>query len=312
MVRRAAGNKKDLSNPKEIRVAKITATQVVICSVVTSLTSILITLLSTGAFKSSEPPAGKDKSTPQSVVAYPNFKTQKGQIINVKELKNEGLEILSNNTVMDLSSRVIADSEVLDTLRVSPAIQTTKIKFIRRTEDAKYFVQRFASQRKLMDISSLSHRNFEVAYFSGEEVAKTDRIAGLDNQWYLIIDISQHHINLEQELTFRAVRWNAYQAANGNYWSRLIVGEEGVAIITVIIPNGKTFKTKPTYTIQLAGQTTAEKSFEPNPSDILLADTYCSWRINNPKPNHLYKVIMDLEDINTYFDVWKTHENSNK
>lgn len=287
------------TEPAELAVVKYSARQTLIVTIITAVTSVLVTLLSTGVLSRRDDPSPSSPRTEldTSRPSFQEFRTASGDTVDIGTLVNRGLEVRVVDTTMDLSSRVAVDPDERDLCRMSPGIQTTEVEFVRLNDSAHFFVHRFASQRSLNDIACLTHRTFDVAYFPKSEVPEDQRVGGLEHYWYLIVDIREHIIDIPQMLRFRSVRWNAFQSENDNYFGHAVLNKEKESRLRVVLPYDRALAGDTKFTVETMGEVKERTPYVPAAVDTTTSARFVTWRIPDPIPDRVYKVHLDWKAV---------------
>lgn len=172
------------------------------------------------------------------------------------------------------------------------------IRFIKRTDDAKYFIQQFASQRQILDITCFNNE-YEIVYVPSSILDNDKKTGGgLKNHWYLIVYISDYVQNVEGAITFRAIRWNSFQSENDNYFGRLIVNSEDSARLTIVLPHDKKINEHPRLTFEALGEKSEVNPFIVQKNDTLIRVDFFTWLIRRPKINYTYKAFINWSESN--------------
>lgn len=204
---------------------------------------------------------------------------------------NPGISLLHKKLEIDFRNRVEVPPDKRDAAKTSPSVQTYNIRAVRKSDDARYFVQEFASQRKLMDIECISDHPYTVWYrIDGDPLGK-----GFKNIWTLVVDLEQHSRDIPFELIFRVTRYNAYQAKDLNFVGHFVSHTIPLIETKVFLPKGYKLEEAPSVDRKETGVPRNEWEAYTGDSEITSLEEGAEflWILRNPPPGWSYKATID-------------------
>jgi predicted acylesterase/phospholipase RssA len=210
-----------------------------------------------------------------------------------------GITVHFRDVEIDLSNEVPVPAEERDTKKTSPSVHTYRIRAERVTDEVKYVVYEFASQRQHLDIHCFSPHPHAVWF-------RQDKLPlgkSFNNVWTLIIDVTRHAREIPFTIEFRVTRYNAYQAENKNFVGHLVKGDEKEIRSKVYLPRAYVLASTPRLMEKPQGIPSAKwQSFNGDAAITNSTDRRSfSWVLRNPKPGFAYGA-----EIN-----WTERENEN-
>jgi predicted acylesterase/phospholipase RssA len=203
---------------------------------------------------------------------------------------NPGFTIQKRSVLIDLTHEKTIAGSLRDAIRLSPSIHDYTLLASKDETNPRYLVYEVISQRKLNEAFCTSGHPYEVRYRRQEGIAG----AGLDHVLMIIIDTAQHLPNSAFNVSFRAIRYNAYQADNTNWVGVRVDDHEELVETTVLLPTGKVLRSTPEVKLKVRGSDEAETAYTGD-SEILIPDDRASftWRLSKPVPDFIYKAYVD-------------------
>ena len=202
-----------------------------------------------------------------------------------------GILVHRRNVLIDLSNEVQVAPADRDRNKTSPSVQIYDINAERKSDNAKFLVYEFASQRKFLDVICVSNHPHAVLY--RQDSLPLGR--GFNNVWTLVVDVSQHSRDIPFTVKFRVIRYNAYQAENKNFVGHLVMANEEEIKAKVYLPRGYLLAGKPKLLQKKQGDPAAPWKTFTGDAVVMINDDCAAfdWTLRHPSPGYSYAAEID-------------------
>jgi hypothetical protein len=202
---------------------------------------------------------------------------------------NPGFTVHKRSVQIDLRHEEPVPNELRDKIRLSPSVHDYTLIIEKDESNPRFLVYEIISQRQLNEVFCTSPHPYEVRYRKQDEIAGS----GLDNVWTILIDTSQHLPHTPFTVSFRLVRYNAYQAMNRNWVGVKVDDHEDLVVTRVLLPENRQLQGSPDVSVRK--RDSKEEAPYTGTSTMVPSDDHRSfeWTLPAPAPQFIYKAYID-------------------